>query len=104
MVELTITGTSHQFFQFDQNYMFAGYGGGSDPWTHPADAPRPATLAVDYRRLGTMPPLQQGGLHDGQTAHGYVGFVMPAGGDLYLTINDPAQPAPYAEAGLIAHT
>lgn len=104
VVELTITGTSHRFFQFDQRYMFAGYGGGDQPWTHPGDAPRPATLAVDYRRLDKMPALQQGGLHDGQTAHGFVGFVMPAGGDLYITINDPEHPGPYTEAGLLVHT
>jgi hypothetical protein len=104
VVELTVTATSHQFFQFDQRYMFAGYGGGNQPWTHPDDAPQPSTLAVDYRRLGTMPALQTGGLHDGQTAHGFVGFVMPPGGDLYLTINDPKQPAPYTEAGWIVHT
>ncbi|OBB85780.1 hypothetical protein A5760_06495 [Mycobacterium colombiense] len=104
VVELTITATSHQFFQFDHRYIFAGYGGGNQPWTHPADAPEPATLAVDYRRLEKMPPLQTGGLHDGQTAHGFVGFAMPTGGDLYITINDPKQPAPYTEAGLIVHT
>ncbi|WP_062906089.1 hypothetical protein [Mycobacterium avium] len=104
VVELTITATSHRFFQVNQRYMFAGYGGGNQPWTHPDDAPQPATMAVDYQRLGKMPPLQTGGLHDGQTAHGFVGFAMPAGGDLYLTINDPEQPAPYAEAGWIVHT
>ena len=104
VVELTITGTSHRFFQFDQSYMFAGYGGGNQPWTHPDDAPQPATLAVDYQRLHKMPPLQGGGLHDGQTAHGFVGFATPTGGDLYITINDPAQPTPYTEAGLIVHT
>ncbi len=104
VVELTITATSHRFFLFDQSYIFAGYGGGNQPWTHPDDAPQPATLAVDYRRLDKMPPLQSGGLHDGQTAHGFVGFAMPTGGDLYITINDPAQPAPYTEAGWIVHT
>ena len=104
VVELTITGTSHRFFQFDRNYIFAGYGGGNQPWTHPDDAPRPATLGVDFRRLDKMPPLQSGGLQDGQTAHGFVGFVMPAAGDLYITFNDPAEPAPYAEAGVIVHT
>jgi hypothetical protein len=104
VVELTITGTSHRFFQFDQGHMFAGYGGGNQPWTHPDDAPQPATLAVDYQRLNKMPPLHQGGLQDGQTAHGFVGFVMPTGGDLYITINDPAQPAPYTEAGWVVHT
>jgi hypothetical protein len=104
VVEMTITGTSHMFFQFDNRHMFAGYGGGDQPWTHPDDAPQPATLAVDYQRLNKMPPLQQGGLRDGQTAHGFVGFVMPTGGDLYITINDPTEPAPYAEAGLIVHT
>jgi len=104
VVELTITGTSHRFFQFDQNYIFAGYGGGDQPWTHPDDAPRPATLAVDYQRLHKMPPLQAGGLHDGQTAHGFVGFAMPTGGDLYITLNDPQQPTPYTEAGWIVHT
>jgi hypothetical protein len=97
VVELTITATSHKFFQFDHSYIFAGYGGGND-------APEPATLAVDYQRLNMMPPLQQGGLHDGQTAHGFVGFNMPTAGDLFITINDPAQPAPYTEAGLIVHT
>jgi hypothetical protein len=95
---------THRFFQFDQRYIFAGYGGGNQPWTHPDDAPRPATLAVDYQRLDKMPPLQAGGLHDGQTAHGFVGFAMPTGGDLYITINDPEQPAPYTEAGWIVHT
>ncbi|OMC50727.1 hypothetical protein A5745_03830 [Mycobacterium sp. IS-2888] len=104
VVELTITATSHRFFQFDQRYMFASYGGGNQPWTHPDDAPQPATLAVDYRRLDKMPPLQSGGLHDGQTAHGFVGFGMPTAGDLYITINDPAQRAPYTEAGWIVHT
>ena len=104
VVELTITATSHKFFQFDQRHIFAGYGGGNQPWTHPDDAPQPATLAVDFQRLDKMPPLQSGGLHDGQTAHGFVGFTMPTGGDLYITINDPAQPAPYAEAGWIVHT
>ncbi|OBH55640.1 hypothetical protein [Mycobacterium sp. E2479] len=104
VVELTITATSHRFFQFDQRYMFAGYGGGDQPWTHPVDAPQPSSLAVDYRRLNKMPALQAGGLHDGQTAHGFVGFVMPTGGDLYITINDPEQPAPYTEAGWIVHT
>jgi hypothetical protein len=104
VVELTITGTSHRFFQFDWRYIFAGYGGGNQSWTHPDDAPRPATLAVDYQRLHKMPPLQSGGLHDGQTAHGFVGFAMPTGGDLYITINDPAQLAPYTEAGWIVHT
>jgi hypothetical protein len=109
VVELTITATSHRFFQFDQRYIFAGYGGGNQPWTHPDDAPQPATLAVDYQRLDKMPPLQAGGLHDGQTAHGFVGFAMPTGGDLYITINDacggcPYQPAPYTEAGWIVHT
>ncbi|MDT5224649.1 MAG: hypothetical protein QOG19_2056, partial [Mycobacterium sp.] len=74
VVELTITGTSHLFFQFHQLYIFAGYGGGDQQWTHPDDAPRPATFAVDYQRLHVMPPLQSGGLHDGQTAHGFVGF------------------------------
>ena len=93
-----------RFFEFDQGYIFAGYGGGNQPWAHPDDAPQPSTLAVDYQRLHKMPPLQQGGLHDGQTAHGFVGFVMPTGGDLYITINDPAQPAPYTEAGWIVHT
>lgn len=58
VVELTITATSHRFFLFDQSYIFAGYGGGNQPWTHPDDAPQPATLAVDYRRLDKMPPLQ----------------------------------------------
>ena len=57
VVELTITGTSHRFFRFDQSYIFAGYGGGNQPWTHPDDAPRPATLAVDYQRLNKMAPL-----------------------------------------------
>lgn len=76
VVELTITATSHRFFQVNQRYMFAGYGGGNQPWTHPDDAPQPATMAVDYQRLGKMPPLQTGGLHDGQTAHGFVGFAM----------------------------
>jgi hypothetical protein len=104
VVELTITGTSHRFFQFDQRYIFAGYGGGNQPWTHPDDAPQPATLAVDYRRLDKMPPLQTGGLHDGQTAHGFVGFAMPTAGDLYITFDDPEQPAPYTEAGWIVHT
>jgi hypothetical protein len=104
VVELTITGTSHRFFHFNNFYIFSGYGGGNQPWTNPGDAPRPATLAVDYQRLGKMPPLQAGGLHDGQTAHGFVGFVMPTGGDLYITINDPDQLAPYTEAGLIVHT
>ncbi|MGV0041139.1 hypothetical protein [Mycobacterium colombiense] len=97
VVELTITSTSHPFFHFNQRYMFAGYGGGND-------APQPATMAVDYQRLDKMPPLQTGGLHDGQTAHGFVGFVMPAGGDLYLTINDPDQSAPYTEAAWLIHT
>ncbi|OBF81134.1 hypothetical protein A5791_05640 [Mycobacterium sp. 852002-51163_SCH5372311] len=104
VVELTITATSHRFFQFDQRYIFAGYGGGNQPWTHPDDAPQPATLAVDYQRLDKMPPLQAGGLHDGQTAHGFVGFAMPTAGDLYITINDPEQLAPYTEAGWIVHT
>jgi hypothetical protein len=105
VVELTITATSHRFFQFDQERsMLAGYGGGNQPWTHPADAPQLSTLAVDYQRLGKMPPLQSGGVHDGQTAHGFVGFVMPTPGDLYIMINDPEQRAPYTEAGLIAHT
>ena len=104
VVELTITATSHRFFQFDQRYIFAGYGGGNQPWTHPEDTPQPATLAVDYQRLDKMPPLQAGGLQDGQSAHGFVGFTMPTGGDLYITINDPAQPAPYAVAGWIVHT
>ncbi|OBJ07509.1 hypothetical protein [Mycobacterium colombiense] len=97
VVEMTITATSHKFFHFNQRYMFAGYVGGND-------APQPATMAVDYRRLGKMPPLQTGGLHDGQTAHGFVGFAMPTGGDLYITINDPDEPTPYTEAGLIVHT
>ncbi|MGV0695475.1 MULTISPECIES: hypothetical protein [Mycobacterium] len=97
VVEMTITATSHYFFQFDQRYMFAGYGGGND-------APQPATMAVDYQRLNKMPPLESGGLHDGQTAHGFVGFAMPTGGELYITINDPSQPAPYTEAAWIVHT
>ncbi|MGV0049777.1 hypothetical protein ACRU43_11150 [Mycobacterium colombiense] len=97
VVELTITATSHPFFHFNQRYMFAGYGGGND-------APQPATMAVDYQRFDKMPPLETGGLHDGQTAHGFVGFVMPAGGDLYLTINDPDQSAPYTEAAWLIHT
>ena len=104
VVELTITSTSHRFFQFDQRYMFASYGGGSQPWTHPDDAPQPSTLAVDHQRLGKMPPLQAGGLQDGQTAHGFVGFVMPTPGTIYITINDPEQRGPYTVAGLIAHT
>ena len=104
VVELTITGTSEHFFEFNHDNTFAGYGGGNQPWTHPDDAPQPATLAVDYQRLDKMPPLVSGGLHDGQTAHGFVGFVMPTGGDLYITINDPAQRAPYTEAGWIVHT
>ncbi|OBF77873.1 hypothetical protein A5750_05435 [Mycobacterium sp. 852002-51613_SCH5001154] len=104
VAELTITATSHRFFQFDRNYIFAGYGGGSQPLTHPDNAPQPATLAVDYQRLDKMPPLQSGGLQDGQTTHGFVGFAMPAAGDLYITINDPAQPAPFTEAGWIVHT
>lgn len=104
VVELTITATSHRFFKLDQHYMFAGYGGGNQPWTHPDDAPQPSTLAVDFRRLDKMPPLVTGGLHDGQTAHGFVGFAMPTAGELYLTINDPEQPAPYTEAGFIVHT
>ncbi|GAA4533944.1 hypothetical protein H7J89_17335 [Mycobacterium paraffinicum] len=96
VVEVTITATSHRFFQFDQNHMFASYGGFNQP--------QPATFAVDYQRLDKMPPLAMGGLHDGQTTHGFVGFVMPPGGDLYITINDPSQPAPYTEAGWIVHT
>ncbi|WP_199182766.1 hypothetical protein [Mycobacterium sp. 4858] len=104
VVEVTITATSHRFFQFDRNYLFAGYGGGNQPLTHPADAPQPATLAVDYQRLDKMPPLQSGGLHDGQSAHGFVGFAMSRAGDLYITINDPSQPAPYTEAGWVVHT
>ncbi|OBF65123.1 hypothetical protein A5753_09875 [Mycobacterium sp. 852002-51971_SCH5477799-a] len=104
VVEMTITATSHQFFQFDHRYIFAGYGGGTQPWTHPDDAPQPSSLAVDHQRLDKMPPLITGGLHDGQTAHGFVGFVMPRAGDLYITINDPAQRAPYTEAGLLVHT
>ncbi|WP_245849392.1 hypothetical protein [Mycobacterium palustre] len=104
VVELTITGTSHRFFSFDYRYIFAGYGGGNQPWTHPDDAPQPSTLAVDYRRLDKMPPLQSGGLHDGQTAHGFVGFTMPTPGDVYVTLNDPEQHAPYTEAGWIVHT
>lgn len=104
VVELTITATSHRFFQFDRNYMFAGYGGGNQPMTHPDNAPEPATLAVDFQRLDKMPPLQAGGLQDGQTTHGFVGFTMPAAGDLFITINDPSDPAPYTEAGWIVHT
>ena len=104
VVELTITGTSHRFFEFHQLYIFAGYGGGNQPWTHPDDAPQPATFAVDYQRLHVMPPLESGGLHDGQTAHGFVGFAMPTGGDLYITFNDPEQHGPYTEAGVIVHT
>jgi hypothetical protein len=105
VVELTITGTSERFFEFNYTNVFAGYGGGNQPWTHPDVAPRPATLAVDFRRLDKMPLLDSGGLHEGQTAHGFVGFGdMPTGGDLYITINDPAQPAPYTEAGWIVHT
>lgn len=104
VVELTITATSHRFFQFGQRYIFAGYGGGNQPWTHSDDAPQPSTLAVDFQRLDKMPPLQTGGLHDGQTAHGFVGFAMPTAGDLYITINDPEQSAPYTEAGWIVHT
>ena len=104
VVELTITGTSERFFQFNYVNIFAGYGGGTQPWTHPADAPQPATLAVDYERLHKLPLMQAGGLHDGQTAHGFVGFAMPTAGDLYITINDPQQPAPYTEAGWIVHT
>lgn len=104
VVELTVTATSHRFFQFNQHDMFAGYGGGDQPWTHPADAPQPSTLAVDFQRLNKMPPLQTGGLHDGQSAHGFVGFVMPTAGDLYITLNDPQQTAPYTEAGWIVHT
>jgi hypothetical protein len=104
VVELTITSTSHRFFQFDYRYFFAGYGGGPQPWTHPDDAPRPGTLAVDYQRLNKMPPLETGGLSDGQTAHGFVGFVMPTAGELYITINDPEHPGPYTEAGLLVHT
>ena len=103
VVELTITGTSERFFQFNYLNTFAGYGGGNQPWTHPDDAPQPATLAVDYRRLNKMPPLQSGGLSNGQTAHGFVGFGLRTEGDLYLTINDP-QRAPYTEAGWIVHT
>ena len=103
VVEVTVTATSDKFFQFEQRYMFAGYGG-NQPWTHPDEAPQPSTLAVDYQRLNKMPPLQTGGLHDGQTAHGFVGFVMPRPGDLYITINDPADTAPYTEAGWIVHT
>lgn len=104
VVEMTITSTSHRFFQFNQNHVFAGHGGGNQPWTHPDDAPQPATLAVDFRRLDKMPPLTSGGLQDGQTTHGFVGFAMPTAGDLYITMNDPAQPAPYAVAGWIVHT
>jgi hypothetical protein len=104
VVELTITGTSELFFQFNHGYMFASYDGGNQPWTHPDNAPQPGTLAVDYRRLDKMPPLETGGLHDGQTAHGFVGFAMPTEGDLYMTINDPAPLAPYTEAGFIVHT
>jgi hypothetical protein len=104
VVEMTITATSERFFQFNQFYMFAGYGGGSQPWTHPSDPPQPSTPAVDYQRLHMMPPLQSGGLSDGQTAHGFVGFGMPTGGDLYITINDPGNLAPYTEAGFIVHT
>ena len=95
VVEMTVTATSHRFFHVDNRYIFAGYGN---------DAPQPATLAVDYERLHKLPLLQAGGLHDGQTAHGFVGFVMPTGGDLYITINDPDQPAPYTEAGWNVHT
>jgi hypothetical protein len=29
---------------------------------------------------------------------------MPTPGDLYITFNDPEQPAPYAEAGVLVHT
>ncbi|MGB6209352.1 hypothetical protein, partial [Mycobacterium sp.] len=47
VVELTITGTSERFFEFNYVNIFAGYGGGNQPWTHPDDAPQPATLAVD---------------------------------------------------------
>lgn len=104
VVEPTITSTSHRFLQFDYRDISAGYGGGNQPWTHPDDAPQPSTLAVDYQRLNKMPPLQSGGLHGGQSAHGFIGFVMPTGGDLYITINDPQQPAPYTEAGWIVHT
>jgi hypothetical protein len=101
---MTVTGTSERFFQVNYRNMFAGYGGGGQPWTHPDDAPQPATLAVDFERLQKMPPLEMGGLHQGQTAHGFVGFAMPTAGDLYLTINDPEQPGPYTEAGWIVHT
>lgn len=104
VVELTITGTSERFFEFNYVDVFAGYGGGNQPWAHPDDAPQPATLAVDYQRLHKLPLLQSGGLSSGQTAHGFIGFVMPPGGDLYITINDPEQPAPYTEAGWIVHT
>lgn len=104
VVELTITGTSEHFFEFDYVNMFAGYGGGNQPWTHPNDAPQASTLAVDYRRLDKMPPLQAGGVHDGQTAYGFVGFVIPPGGDLYMTINDPENHGNYTEAGFIVHT
>ena len=104
VVELTVTGTSERFFEFNYRNVFAGYGGGNQPWTHPDDAPQPATLAVDFERLQKLPLLQSGGLHEGQTVHGFVGFSMPTEGDLYITINDPEQPAPYTEAGWIVHT
>jgi hypothetical protein len=104
VVEVTITGTSERFFEFSYLNIFAGYGGGNQPWTHPDNPPQPGMLAVDYRRLDKMPPLQTGGLHDGQTTHGFVGFAMPTAGDLYLTFDDPQQPPRYTEAGWIVHT
>ncbi|ETZ68247.1 hypothetical protein L841_2370 [Mycobacterium sp. MAC_080597_8934] len=66
VVELTITATSHRFFQVNQRYMFAGYGGGNQPWTHPDDAPQPATMAVDYQRLGKMPRCRRAAFTTGR--------------------------------------
>lgn len=88
--ELTIVGTSTQPFKYVDDDITAGYGGGSQPWTHPDDGNFfGPDLGVDYSAINKVPPLRSGQLTVGQTAHGFVAIRLSTEAEWYVKVADP---------------